>query len=337
MPRGVFLSSPRRMIARIVLPAAVVEDRCVTVGEEAWQSALRGLLKAIRPLVGTALLVLPSRADSAIAMRVTAVADKGCRGSDHEPDWLQLAVTRAPADGSDSLSKSAGAGAAWLSAKDVGALHANMVDVICAGVTVSEEPEPSGGAGATLDAAESFLECTRTDRSDGLLPTVVCDRAGVALGLVYSNHASVRVSIASGRAVYWWARTPRRFSRRPSSLARPPLRPRARCFRDASGHARATRSGAKATLRARTRPCIRSASIAIQTRCASSSNRSVLIACRLLSCSRDRRAALGHSTARRPRSATARVERAGAKRGGSERSRRERARASPGRVGTPIV
>ena len=230
-----------------------------------------------------------------------------------------------------------GRGAAWLSAKDVGALHANMVDVICAGVTVSEEPEPSGGAGATLDAAESFLECTRTDRSDGLLPTVVCDRAGVALGLVYSNHASVRVSIASGRAVYWWARTPRRFSRRPSSLARPPLRPRARCFRDASGHARATRSGAKATLRARTRPCIRSASIAIQTRCASSSNRSVLIACRLLSCSRDRRAALGHSTARRPRSATARVERAGAKREGSERSRRERARASPGRVGTPIV
>ena len=222
------------MIARIVLPAAVVEDRCVTVGEEGWQSVLRGLLKAIRPLVGTALLVLPSRADSAIAMRVTAVADKGCRGSDHEPDWLQLAVTRAPADGSDSLSKSAGAGAAWLSAKDVGALHANMVDVICAGVTVSEEAEASAGTGATLDAAEAFLECTRTDRSDGLLPTVVCDRAGVALGLVYSNHASVRVSIASGRAVYWSARAPPAILLETLEPVRPPfLTERARCSRGA--------------------------------------------------------------------------------------------------------
>ena len=82
MPRGVFLSSPRRMIARIVLPAAVVEDRCVTVGEEAWQSALRGLLKAIRPLVGTALLVLPSRADSAIATTKAATPEKSSGASD---------------------------------------------------------------------------------------------------------------------------------------------------------------------------------------------------------------------------------------------------------------
>jgi phosphoribosyl-ATP pyrophosphohydrolase len=43
----------------------------------------------------------------------------------------------------------------------------------------------------------------RTDRPDGLWPTVVVDERGTALGLAYSNRESLREAIARRRGVYW--------------------------------------------------------------------------------------------------------------------------------------
>ena len=42
----------------------------------------------------------------------------------------------------------------------------------------------------------------RSDREDGLWPTVVCDPAGTALGLAYSDRESLRRAVASRRGVY---------------------------------------------------------------------------------------------------------------------------------------
>lgn len=53
------------------------------------------------------------------------------------------------------------------------------------------------------DLIDHFLACLVSDRADGLYTTVVCDRSGVALGLVYSSRASVRAAVLCGRGVYW--------------------------------------------------------------------------------------------------------------------------------------
>lgn len=53
-----------------------------------------------------------------------------------------------------------------------------------------------------LDPGEALAACLRSDRPDGLWPTVVCDEAGVALGLAYSDAESLRVAIAERRGVY---------------------------------------------------------------------------------------------------------------------------------------
>jgi phosphoribosyl-AMP cyclohydrolase len=42
-----------------------------------------------------------------------------------------------------------------------------------------------------------------SDRPDGLLPTVVCDEQGCALGLVYSNAASLDAAIHAQKGIYW--------------------------------------------------------------------------------------------------------------------------------------
>lgn len=54
-----------------------------------------------------------------------------------------------------------------------------------------------------MDLADGFTGCLRSDRSDGLWPTVVCDERGVTLGLVYSNAESVRESVETGTGVYY--------------------------------------------------------------------------------------------------------------------------------------
>lgn len=53
-----------------------------------------------------------------------------------------------------------------------------------------------------FDLAEGFCAALRSDREDGLWPTVVADERGAALGLVYSSLESVREALRSGRGVY---------------------------------------------------------------------------------------------------------------------------------------
>jgi len=64
-----------------------------------------------------------------------------------------------------------------------------------------------GGKSATADGrlvvGECVACCARSDRPDGLYATVVCDEGGVALGLVYSNAASLVAAVQTGRGVYW--------------------------------------------------------------------------------------------------------------------------------------
>jgi phosphoribosyl-ATP pyrophosphohydrolase len=53
-----------------------------------------------------------------------------------------------------------------------------------------------------LPLAEGFAAPLQSDRADGLWPTVVTDERGVALGLVYSDLASLRAALEQGRGVY---------------------------------------------------------------------------------------------------------------------------------------
>lgn len=50
--------------------------------------------------------------------------------------------------------------------------------------------------------ADAVGACLRSDRSDGLWPTIVADEHGVALGLAYSNAASLRAALDEQRGVY---------------------------------------------------------------------------------------------------------------------------------------
>jgi phosphoribosyl-ATP pyrophosphohydrolase len=53
-----------------------------------------------------------------------------------------------------------------------------------------------------LSLGEAFAAPLRSDRPDGLWPTVVMDANGVALGLVYSSRDSLREAVDSRRGVY---------------------------------------------------------------------------------------------------------------------------------------
>lgn len=54
-----------------------------------------------------------------------------------------------------------------------------------------------------LELADALVAPMKSDRADGLWPTVVTDELGRALGLVYSNLASVREAVKTRRGVYW--------------------------------------------------------------------------------------------------------------------------------------
>jgi phosphoribosyl-ATP pyrophosphohydrolase len=53
-----------------------------------------------------------------------------------------------------------------------------------------------------IGLAEAFVAPLRSDRPDGLWPTVVVDERGAALGLAYSDLESLRTAIDTGRGVY---------------------------------------------------------------------------------------------------------------------------------------
>ena len=53
-----------------------------------------------------------------------------------------------------------------------------------------------------LDLADAIAAPLRSDRADGLWPTVVVDEAGFALGLAWSDADSLRAAVATQRGVY---------------------------------------------------------------------------------------------------------------------------------------
>jgi phosphoribosyl-ATP pyrophosphohydrolase len=95
----------------------------------------------------------------------------------------------------------------------LGAADGTQVTV-AGGVTTAEEVAALDRMGADaqvgmaiysgrLDLADAFSAPLRSDRSDGLWPTVVCDEHGTALGLAYSSAASLRAAVAERRGIYW--------------------------------------------------------------------------------------------------------------------------------------
>ncbi len=53
-----------------------------------------------------------------------------------------------------------------------------------------------------MDLGDAIAAPLASDRADGLIPTVVVDEQGVALGLVYSSAASIRAAVAERRGIY---------------------------------------------------------------------------------------------------------------------------------------
>ncbi|GBD44196.1 1-(5-phosphoribosyl)-5-[(5-phosphoribosylamino) methylideneamino] imidazole-4-carboxamide isomerase [bacterium HR40] len=85
---------------------------------------------------------------------------------------------------------------------------------IAGGVTTAEEIRELDRIGADaqvgmalysgrLHLADAIAAPLVSDRPDGLWPTVVCDEAGRALGLAYSNASSLRAAIEERRGIYW--------------------------------------------------------------------------------------------------------------------------------------
>jgi phosphoribosyl-ATP pyrophosphohydrolase len=54
-----------------------------------------------------------------------------------------------------------------------------------------------------LDLADAVAAPLRSDRPDGLWPTIVVDPHGVALGLCWSNPESLRAALREGKGIYW--------------------------------------------------------------------------------------------------------------------------------------
>ncbi len=79
------------------------------------------------------------------------------------------------------------------SAEEIGEIHALGADAQV-GMALYE---------GELTVADSVAACLRSDRADGLWPTVVTNERGQTLGLAYSNHASIDRTIETGDAHYW--------------------------------------------------------------------------------------------------------------------------------------
>jgi phosphoribosyl-ATP pyrophosphohydrolase len=81
------------------------------------------------------------------------------------------------------------------------------------GVTTTDEIAALDGLGADaqvgmaiysgkLDLVDAFLAPARSDREDGLWPTVIADEQGRALGLAYSDAKSVKEAVRTRRGAY---------------------------------------------------------------------------------------------------------------------------------------
>lgn len=85
--------------------------------------------------------------------------------------------------------------------------------IIAGGVTTPAEVAALDAMGADcqvgmalysgrLDLGEAIAAPLTSDRADGLIPTVVTDERGQALGLVYSSKESIKTAVAERRGIY---------------------------------------------------------------------------------------------------------------------------------------
>ena len=65
------------------------------------------------------------------------------------------------------------------------------------GLTINPKKYPD-----LVSAHVLITSAMRSDRPDGLFPTIVTDENGISLGLVYSNVKSIEVALQTGRGVY---------------------------------------------------------------------------------------------------------------------------------------
>ncbi len=79
------------------------------------------------------------------------------------------------------------------SADEIGAADADGADVQVGMALYS----------GAFDLADGFCAALRSDRADGLWPTIVADESGVALGLAYSSRESIRAALETGRGTYY--------------------------------------------------------------------------------------------------------------------------------------
>lgn len=87
------------------------------------------------------------------------------------------------------------------------ALKAGYVPIVPAGALtldaneahIGDQPD---GRSKLIPAHHLITSSIRTDRADGLFPTVVSDEHNICLGLVYSNEKSIETALKLGRGVY---------------------------------------------------------------------------------------------------------------------------------------
>jgi phosphoribosyl-ATP pyrophosphohydrolase len=98
-------------------------------------------------------------------------------------------------------------------AKQIRAAAGDAAVTIAGGITTAEEVAELDRLGCDaqvgmalytdrLPLAEAFAAPLKSDRPDGLWPTVVVDERGTALGLCYSNLDSLRAALDRGEGVY---------------------------------------------------------------------------------------------------------------------------------------
>ena len=98
-------------------------------------------------------------------------------------------------------------------AKEVRAAAGDAAVTIAGGITTADEVAELDRLGCAaqvgmalytdrLPLAEAFAAPLQSDRPDGLWPTVVVDERGIALGLCYSDLASLRAALERGQGVY---------------------------------------------------------------------------------------------------------------------------------------
>lgn len=98
--------------------------------------------------------------------------------------------------------------------KQLTSLLSDKEITIAGGITTAEEIAELDELGADaqvgmalytnkLHLADAIAAPLKTDRPDVLVPTVVCDEQGIALGLCYSNQDSLRAAVDKRRGAYW--------------------------------------------------------------------------------------------------------------------------------------